>query len=1030
MAVNGKRTPRGDVNRILSGWDNPANRTRNSKDLQNTILSNLSEWDDNAPSTSDTPTLLTPTDKKESKKKTTKRKPHTKPSTRKTKTQSRSNPATKKDANSSELASLADDAPVNELHEDVLEESISEPVIQSASSTIVDEPSTYDTDSSDDDTFGGGFIDFSTNDDPDYERIPARGSELLADDFKHPVLQDDEMPDLDDYASIWDNISKDPESFAAKVMSNDVDHTETSTGESNDNNAIVSDDGVQTDDASTPAITLHQDADGNEVLDLSILDDDYVDDQDQDSLTSSISDTLDSNPSSMNASGFNNALQSMMGPLQQRLNQNASNSFTEPTITSSDDPIDNAEDSDLGSPIIPLASAKPNSSLTFNNVEPTGGLRTSNYNGDKIRHTTDNKDALEDLFDSYEQDLSEIEEMRKKTEAEKERNRRPLGKIKRAHEAAIRKHHGQMSNETSSALTGYDPANTNDTLNEHDPDPGQSNETMNVAGNVNPTSSISTPTESSYSTTNGSDGSYMDYMDGNTTDNAMSIPEPIRNAYDDPNDRDWGLNQNQDWSDDFTGRDSAGGFDSYQSQQLNGVAHQGYSPSIAIPLSDNTMGSSDSNDHNANPQLQVDDGSWDNAEPSWNVTNDNEVNLQSSGDGDNSFDQYNSTQFGSGIASAIASSPAGVTDGVPMSYEDDAEWANGGHQDFGNSSDDIHQSPEDYDQHSMGFDFEGNPFASPDDDDAMIPLGDGVLDSIDEGDSFDLGRDVDDDTPEVEPSNEDEETGAAKSLGGRKKKKGSSKSKKNDNGNESHSNDSDDETPSGNGIGSLFKSGGTIKGKIIALMAQMKSEFHGGDGSSSDADPTDTQPKTPLSKSKDSSKDAESDDTPKEKKPRKSPKEVMNGVAAAVKNPKQLISTVRSAFKTAKKTTWILITISTLVIGVWGGSNIPAITNKGGVTEEAVDEGSVSLVGTSWSDGKAKITMRNDSEMIAHVSGSAEVRSWAPTFNPATWLTARVTASCTVPSVEVDPGAEKTVDAECGKTTGVWHRIRAKLSYE
>lgn len=1010
MAVNGKRTPQGDVDKILAIWDETANDTHTPRDLKSTILS---EWDDPDSSASNTPTPLEPTDRKESKKKTTKRKPHTKPSTRrstkKTKTQPHSDPTSQVDSGApvgSATLRSDDVVQLNELPDDVLDGSSPEPVIQSASSTIVDDSPTDDAESLDDDVFGRGFATLATDEDLDYKK---RG------------LGEDSIP------------------FAAQVMNDDIDQASTSTGDPNDDNASYLDDGVQTDNESASTITSHQDADGNEVLDLSILDDDYVDDSNQDSLTSGSQDTLDSdfNPTAA-PPHLDSALQSIMGPSQQKLNQNGVDPSTGSNTTSHNESIDDdGKGLSLESLVSPLMGLpNPDSPLTSDGAKKPVSRRASDPSNDKIRHTTDNKDALEDLFDSYEQDLSEIEEMRRKTEAEKERNRRPLGKIKRAHEASVRKHQEQASDDVSRAQTGFDSIDTDNALNGYGLDSDQSNGTTDtsVSSGMNPMSSIPNPTES-YTNTHGLDESYM----GEGPDGAMSIQDPIGNIHGDSNGQNLGPNLSQNWNNDSNRGDSATEFDSYQPQHPDGVAYRNDSPSTAIPLPDDTTGlhPHDANDYNEDPQFQLDDGSWDNADTPWNVTTDDASTSQSFSDGSSSFDQYDPGQFGSNAESAIASAPTGTTDGVPMSYDDDAEWTHGGRSAF--DGNDAIQSPDGHDQHSGDFGLGGNPFASPDDDDTMIPLGDGVLDAIDEGDSFDLGRGVDGEDPGIDLTNGDEETGAPKSLGGKKKRKKSlsrsdgtdnDKSPVEDDG--STAGDLDAEDTHEGGIGSLFKSGGSIKEKIAALLAQMKSEFHGGDGSKPDADQTDSRSKTSKSKGKGDkkSKDAESDGSPKGKKPRRSPKEMMDGVVAAVKNPKQLISTVRSAFKTAKKTTWILVAVITLVVGVWGGSNIPAITNKGGVTEEAVDEGSVSLVGTSWSDGKAKITMRNDSDMVAHVSGTAEVRSWAPTFNPATWLTARVTASCSVPSVEVDPGAEKTVDAKCDKTSGVWHRIRASLSYE
>ena len=1048
MAVNGKRTPQGDVDKILSIWDETANDTHTSRDLKSTILS---EWDDPDSSTLNTLTSLEPTDRKESKKKTTKRKPRTKPSTRrstkKTKTQPHSDSTPRVDSDAPVgPATLGSDNAVqlNELPDDVLDGSSPEPVIQSASSTIVDDSPTDDTEFLDDDMFGGGYATFATDDDLDYKKRGLGGdSESFAGGPRRHVPQNDEIPDLDDFDSIWDGLARDPNAFASQVMNDDIDRASTSTEDPNDDDASYPDDEVQTDNESASTITSHQDADGNEVLDLSILDDDYVDDSNQDSLTSGSQDTLDSdfNPTAAPLH-LDSALQSIMGPLQQRLNQNGADP-SEPNTTSHNGSIDDDEKGlSLEYPVSPLVGLpNPDSPLTSDGTKKPVSRRASDPNNDKIRHTTDNKDALEDLFDSYEQDLSEIEEMRRKTEAEKERNRRPLGKIKRAHEASMRKHQEQASDDVSRAQTGFDSIDTDNALNGYDLDSDQSNGTTgtSVSSDMNLMSSIPNPTES-YTNTHGLDESYMGE---GPTDGAMSIEDPIGNIHGDSNGQNLGSHLSQNWNNDSNRGDSAAEFDSYQPQQSNGSAYRNDSPSTAIPLPDDTTGlhPHDANDYNEDPQFQLDDGSWDNADTPWNVTTDDASTFQSFSDGSSSFDQYDPGQFGSNTASAIASAPTGTTDGVPMSYDDDAEWTHEGRSAFEDQDDnDAIQSPDSHDQHSGDFGLGGNPFAGPDDDDTMIPLGDGVLDAIDEGDSFDLGRGVDGEDPGIDLTN-DEETGAPKSLGGKKKRKKSlSRSDGNDNDESpveddgATAGDLDAEDTHDGGIGSLFKGSGSIKEKIAALVAQMKSEFHGGDGSKPDADPTDSRSKTSLSKSKGKdgkkSKDAESDGSPKGKKPRKSPKEMVDGVVAAVKNPKQLISTVRSAFKTAKKTTWVLISVITLVVGVWGGSNIPAITNKGGVTEAAVDEGSVSLVGTSWSDGKAKITMRNDSDMVAHVSGSAEVRSWAPTFNPATWLTARVTASCSVPSVEVDPGAEKTVDAKCGKTSGVWHRIRASLSYE
>lgn len=222
----------------------------------------------------------------------------------------------------------------------------------------------------------------------------------------------------------------------------------------------------------------------------------------------------------------------------------------------------------------------------------------------------------------------------------------------------------------------------------------------------------------------------------------------------------------------------------------------------------------------------------------------------------------------------------------------------------------------------------------------------------------------------------------------------------------------------------LVKSKGSFRDKLGSFMSQVKSELHGG------GSPEDSQPErgksVPSPKDKRSKDMGIDDNNDAHDAQRMGFKQLL----ALVRQPKRLLSTVAVAVRGVKKATWVIIALVLVIGAVWGSSNIPAIMDKGGVDGTAVDEGSVTLEGAAWRDGMAVVTLGNPSDMVAHVSGTAEVRSWAPTINPMTWLGARVTAHCTIPGVEVNPGEEKTVESTCSEASGVWHRVRVQLQYD
>lgn len=138
----------------------------------------------------------------------------------------------------------------------------------------------------------------------------------------------------------------------------------------------------------------------------------------------------------------------------------------------------------------------------------------------------------------------------------------------------------------------------------------------------------------------------------------------------------------------------------------------------------------------------------------------------------------------------------------------------------------------------------------------------------------------------------------------------------------------------------------------------------------------------------------------------------------------------------ARRMYWIASMVAGLLVALWSALNIGAATNKGGPTTEAVNEGSVEVSSASWDKGKdqAEIMLRNKSDMIAHMAGKADVRTWSPDYRPASWVSPRVVASCPIPQQDIDPGKTKTITIsmkDCkGKVHGVWPRVKVQLDYQ
>lgn len=224
------------------------------------------------------------------------------------------------------------------------------------------------------------------------------------------------------------------------------------------------------------------------------------------------------------------------------------------------------------------------------------------------------------------------------------------------------------------------------------------------------------------------------------------------------------------------------------------------------------------------------------------------------------------------------------------------------------------------------------------------------------------------------------------------------------------------EDSAGNGS-RLRKIRDSIGGKLHALMVQAKSEIGAGaDDSPVDSEPASTPASSPGKKRKRAVEDSPSAGSGKGKSV---------GVLGVFDAVLRKIRAVRRSWRIASA-------ISLVLVGLWTSLNIPVAVDKGGANGAAVDEGSVKVAAARWTGSGVEVTLRNDSEMVAHVAGSAVVRSWSPSASPVSWIGARVTATCELPATDVDPGKSATVSSsKCdAEPTGIWHRVKATLEYE
>lgn len=150
--------------------------------------------------------------------------------------------------------------------------------------------------------------------------------------------------------------------------------------------------------------------------------------------------------------------------------------------------------------------------------------------------------------------------------------------------------------------------------------------------------------------------------------------------------------------------------------------------------------------------------------------------------------------------------------------------------------------------------------------------------------------------------------------------------------------------------------------------------------------------------------------------------------SSMINAPLRLLRKLRKA----RRMYWIAYSLAGLFVVLWSFTNISAANSKGGAVDAAVNEGSVEVASATWKNGHVETVLKNKSDMIAHVAGEANVKTWSPDYRPASWVSPRVVMSCKIPQEDIDPGKSAVIKPnDCnGKVHGVWPRVQVRLDYQ
>lgn len=222
----------------------------------------------------------------------------------------------------------------------------------------------------------------------------------------------------------------------------------------------------------------------------------------------------------------------------------------------------------------------------------------------------------------------------------------------------------------------------------------------------------------------------------------------------------------------------------------------------------------------------------------------------------------------------------------------------------------------------------------------------------------------------------------------------------------------------------------TFKDRVSAEIGSEDDEEDPQDSDSDDGDEEESPEKKRgrgLRKGKDPDKD--NGDKPARRKPDMPPKP--SGIKDILLFPFRVVMAVVRTLGMLARVIASLSGVFVILAIVWACFNVPVAHNLTLFNQGLVDEGTIKVSDTSYSNGKAVMELTNDSEMIAHVGGVAEVNTWSPSLSDlGSIVKPKIVASCPIPSMDIMPKTEKTVTAACnGDVHGVWPRVQVKVEY-
>ena len=198
--------------------------------------------------------------------------------------------------------------------------------------------------------------------------------------------------------------------------------------------------------------------------------------------------------------------------------------------------------------------------------------------------------------------------------------------------------------------------------------------------------------------------------------------------------------------------------------------------------------------------------------------------------------------------------------------------------------------------------------------------------------------------------------------------------------------------------------GGGFKERLSGFTAKLRSEI--GDGDQSDDEPPD----------RGQGLTAEPDE------PDEKPEKQGRGKTGRSHHPLRKARDVFFKLSRTRRRLYVIGSIIACLLGVWTVPNLHAAFNPSSSSFEE-NEGTVKVADPKYADNHVSFKATNDSDMIAHISVKGMVKAWSPRpMWPSSLFAPRTIMGCGQTSMDINPGASKTITMECHGGDGIWKR--------